>query len=219
MTYASIDEWIKEFYDYAVEAGFPREVFFSQDNCARYVDTAIDGYRDYPLFCSLFGGRYNAEQLTKMMTVDFTSRLRKAAGIASSAEYESVILIEPPHAKKESLRQYAKVARLSDYAMLLKPATYRQEAYESYATKKREAYMDDRTWYMYVFATRLDMQHKGYGKKLMNLICAFARDKGYRICLETNLDGNIAMYEHFGFKLMDSSTYKGKMGHYVLLFG
>ncbi len=218
MICANIDTRIREFYEYAVQNGFSEDLFLQEENRERFVATALDGYRDYPLFVYVFGGKYDEKAFSRMMSIDIKSRLCTTAGIASSTDFESVMLIEPPRTKKTGMLQYVKVATPKSYSLLLEPAMYRQEAFERYALKMRKDFLDDKTWYMYIFATKKEYQHRGYGKKLMNVILPYAESKGFRICLETNHLDNITLYEHFGFELMSLSVYKDELEHCVMLY-
>ncbi len=217
MSFASSDVWIEEFYKYAAGHGVSEELFFSEKNYDRFIETSVDGFREYPLFLHAFGGRYEEKTLERMMSVDFKSRLGVTAGIASSG-YESVMLIEPPQAKKTGMLNYFRVADAGAYSLLLKPAMYRLEDFERFAMEKRKFFLDDRTIYLYLFVTKKECQGKGYGKSLMKPVLSFADLNGYRVCLETNSEGNIAMYEHFGFGPVDMSKYKDVMTHCVMIY-
>lgn len=217
MSFTNSNRFLQEFREYALQEGFLPEQLLQADNVERYVATSVDAYRDYPLFTRLFGGKYDAKTLRRMMSVDFRSRLATVAGIAGSG-YGAVLLAEPPLTKKTGMAQYFKVAKVSDFGLLFHRTTYRQEDYEKFALTRRQPYLNEKTWYLYVFATRKDAQRQGYGKQLMQCMLSFADKRGYQICLETNLEKNVAMYEHFGFQLVDSSTYKGTLEHYVMVY-
>ena len=74
-----------------------------------------------------------------------------------------------------------------------------------------------KTWYIYIFTTQKKYQRQGYGKKLMEVVSSFAKENEYRIVLETDRLENVAMYEGFGFTLMDASIYNN-LNHYVMLW-
>lgn len=63
-----------------------------------------------------------------------------------------------------------------------------------------------------------EFQRQGYGKRLFGLLMDFAKKNDYEICLETNKESNIALYESFGFQLVESLVYKKQLGHYVMFF-
>lgn len=216
MNTARSENQIKEFYGFASEQGVSEYLFFRAGNYERYIETAVDGYNGYPLFLHVFGGKYDEKTLERMMSVDFMSRLDTMAGIASS-DHESVMMIEPPGTQKTGMMQYVRVADFGAYTLLFKPAMYRLEDFEKYALEKRKKFLDEKTWYIYLFATKKEFQGCGYGNKLMNTVLSFADDKGCNICLETNSEGNIAMYEHFGFVSEDMSEYKD-MKHCVMVY-
>ncbi len=219
MLCTSIEESIEEFYEHALQEGILRDQLFSSENYKDYIATSVDGYRSYPLFVDMFKGNFNENVLSRMMNIDYKCRIGRVAGIASGENYESVMLLEPPCTEKTGMLHYLKIARPSDYTLLFRPALHRQQRYEEYALSKRLPYLDERTWYIYVFVTRREYQRHGYGKKLMHAACSFADKKGARVCLETNQTQNVAMYEQFGFKLMDTSVYKNRMDHFVMVYG
>ncbi len=219
MLCTSSEDNIEEFYRHALSEGISKEQLFSSDNLKEYIDTSVDGYRKYPLFVDMFKGNYNEAVLSRMMNIDYKSRIGRIAGIASSENYESVMLLEPPCSEKVSMLQYFKIAKISDYMLYFRPSLHRQQNYEDYALSKRKPYLDEKTWYVYVFVTKGEFQRHGYGKKLMHVACSFADKTGTRICLETNQDANVAMYEQFGFKLKDTSVYKNRMDHFVMVYG
>lgn len=210
------NRYSEEFVNYCLQKGFPEKLFFNEANLDEYIETVVDAYNGYPVFLHVFNGKYDAKTLTRMLRVDFKSRVGKTLGIATD-NYESVLLFEPPKNPKTGIVQYIKTADLSSIPLFFKSATSRMGAFEEYALKKRRTYLDDKTWYIYIFTTKKAYQRRGYGKGLMNLLVSFAKERGYRLCLETNLAANIKLYESFGFSLMDSSVYKGRLEHYVML--
>lgn len=212
------DPYIRSFYDHAVRKGFSSDCLFGEKNLERYIETSVDAYRDYALFDHVFKGKYDPELFSHMMNVDLRSRLGSLAGIASSERYESVMLAEPPKAEKTGMADYFGVARPEDFKLLLQPIIYRLESFEKYAREKREEFINDKTWYIYVFATKTEYQGKGYGKKLMELLLSFADENGFRICLETNEKDNLELYEHFGFKTVKRSMYQNTLEHYNMIF-
>ncbi|MBO5552074.1 MAG: GNAT family N-acetyltransferase [Lachnospiraceae bacterium] len=214
-------DYLKELYGYALQNGFEKASFLSKRNMDRFIETTVDGYSDYPLVLHDFGGRFNEKALRtmrQMFSLDFRTRLRTTAGLACSGRFESVLTAEPPMTEQTGLLQYLKASKAGDYLLMLKPSFYRQDAYERFALKKRQPYMDDNTWYIYIFVTKKNYQKRGYGKKLLSLMCSYADKYGYRICLETDLEDNVALYEHFGFHLMDASVYKNRLKHFVMLY-
>ena len=217
MNYTNSNAYIKELYAFLEDNGLDKNTFLAINNIDKYIETSIDGYSGYPLFLKIFNGKYNKKILKKLMGVDYKSRLNNAVGISSSPNYESVMIVIPPNAKKIGMSDYFKIASPSDYTLLLKPCMYRQEKYEKYSEKKRMPYIDNNTWYIYVFATKKKFQRQGYGKKIMNLFLAYIDKNNYNLCLETDLEDNIVMYEKFGFRTVDVSVYRDTLKHYIMI--
>ena len=173
----------------------------TNENLDRFVETAIDGFEGYPMFQYVFNGRFNAELLRRQIAIDLRTGSGTVAGVTSSEQYESVMIISPPLVPEIGIIKYVRAIHPKDYPIFFKSATKRQVKYEKYAYKKREGFLDDKTWYIYIFVTKNRFKRQGYGKRLIKLIKDFADTNGYRLILETDLDENIAMYEKFGFSL------------------
>ena len=212
------DEYLGEFRDFCLKQGFPEEQFLSRDNLERFVETAVDAYSEYPLHLHVFDGAVDTGLLTRMMVIDMKSRLDKTVGLCTGG-CESVMLVEAPMTKKTGVLEYIREIDIHSLRLLIRQETLREEHFESYALKKRKPYMDDRTWYIYIFATKRAFQRQGHGKKLMHLMRSFADAHDYHICLETNKEANVAMYEAFGFQLMETTVYHHSVDHYVLRYG
>ncbi len=125
------NKYIKEFVDYCLQSGYSEGLFLNERNVDEYVETSVDAYNGYPLFLDVFGG-YDAKTYTRMLRVDFKSRLGKTLGIATD-NYESVLLFEPPEVPKTGMIQYLKAADMSSIPLFFKPATVRLDSFEKYA--------------------------------------------------------------------------------------
>ncbi len=211
--------YIRELYEFAVGHGVPEKCLFCKENLEEYIRTAVDGYSRYSLFQQVFRGNYEPAVFTRMMSVDFRSRLDMMAGISDSEEFHSVMLIEPPLTRKTSMSDYFRIARPKDFSLLFHPVIYRLDEFEKFALEKRKPYLDEKTWYLYIFATREGEQGKGYGGKLLRILRGFADERGYRICLETNDPDNVGLYERFGYQLVDQSRYQDVLDHFDMVYG
>ena len=200
-----MDKYINEFREYCLLQGIREELFMTAENLDRYAETAVDAYREYPLVVHAFGGTVDPDKLFKMFYVDHKSRMNKSLGIAGDA-YEAVMIVEPPLAPKTGVLQCLREADIHSLRLLLSRETIEMEHFESFALHERKPFLDDMTWYIYVFATKKAFQRQGHGKKLMRMIRSFADENGYHICLETNLKDNVPMYEMFASLLPLYST-------------
>lgn len=143
----------KQFLDYCLNKGMDKTLFLNKDNLERYAETTSSGYNGYPLFDYSFHNKFNENECYKMLKVDFKSRLGKTIGIATP-NYESILMIEAPLTKLTGAWQYVRSVNLSNFYLLFTPTTNRQNAFEKYALKQREEYLDANTWYLYIFVTK-----------------------------------------------------------------
>ncbi len=58
-------------------------------------------------------------------------------------------------------------------------------------------------WYLANIGIDPEHQGKGYGSKLIKPMLERIEREKYPVFLETNFEGNVALYEHLGFKLID----------------
>ncbi len=210
-------EFREKFHSFCLDNGISPDRLFSETNWSKYVDTAVDGFTDYPLFLDVCRGTYKAKTIKKIFGVDARSRLNTTLGLATD-EYESILLIEPPSMRKVGFLDYARVVKLNELHLLFIPISVRQQNFENFAKRKRKLFLDDRTIYAYMFATQMKYQRQGYGKKLFSILIRFAKENGYRICLETNKKDNAPLYEKFGFEVALEDVYKNRVEHLVMIF-
>ena len=58
-------------------------------------------------------------------------------------------------------------------------------------------------WYLANIGIDPDHQGKGFGSKLIKPMLKRIEDEGYPVFLETNFEGNVSLYEHLGFEVID----------------
>lgn len=63
--------------------------------------------------------------------------------------------------------------------------------------------------YLQVIGTRPEAQGQGYGAALLRDVCAYADAAGLHTYLETMTYGNVALYEHFGFSVLEEVEFPG----------
>lgn len=65
--------------------------------------------------------------------------------------------------------------------------------------------MKEPHWYLACIGVDPDHQGKGYGSKLIKPMLKRIEKEGYPVFLETNFEGNVGLYEHLGFELIDET--------------
>jgi ribosomal protein S18 acetylase RimI-like enzyme len=69
--------------------------------------------------------------------------------------------------------------------------------------KKHKEIMKEPHWYLANIGVDPKYQGKGYGSTLIKPMLEYIEKKGYPVYLETNFQGNIGLYEHLGFEVID----------------
>lgn len=89
--------------------------------------------------------------------------------------------------------------------------------YEAYAMKLKAKYSDDNCWYLYSLTVHPKCQHKGLANTVLRPMFDFFDATGQACYLETNKLSNVAMYEHYGFKLLETGKIpKTDVAHYAM---
>ena len=70
-------------------------------------------------------------------------------------------------------------------------------------TKLHKTLVTEPHWYLANIGVDYEHQGKGFGSKLLKPMLKRIEDEGYPVFLETNFEGNVALYEHLGFEVID----------------
>ncbi len=70
-------------------------------------------------------------------------------------------------------------------------------------TKLHKTLVKEPHWYLANIGIDTDYQGKGFGSKLLKPMLKRIKDEGYSVFLETNFEGNVGLYEHLGFEVID----------------
>ena len=80
------------------------------------------------------------------------------------------------------------------------------ETLDKYVEKKHIELAPPKHWYLAGLAVDPEHQGKGYGSKLLNETLSNIDEEGLPCYLETEGEKNVAMYKHFGFKVIEEFT-------------
>ncbi|MCK5141051.1 MAG: GNAT family N-acetyltransferase [Candidatus Heimdallarchaeota archaeon] len=72
-------------------------------------------------------------------------------------------------------------------------------------TQIHKGLMKEPHWYLANIGVDTEFQGKGYGSKLIKPMLERIEKTGYPVFLETNFEGNVGLYEHLGFDLIDET--------------
>ena len=181
------------------------------------LDSVALAYKDYPMFNYVFGNNGNIEPIKQIYKSSVTTSDFICLGVKVDGDYQAVAIFAKPNYKGVPTLQFLMNGGIK---LLLKHSfgmAIRLLNYENNAMKVKSKYSNSNCWYLYSLTVHPDHQHKGLGSKVMQPMLDFFDATGQSCYLETNKDDNIAMYEHFGFELMEKGYIpKTNVVHYAM---
>lgn len=85
----------------------------------------------------------------------------------------------------------------------------RQRAFAEYAAEVRRRVVSPRHWYLQLLGVDPAYHGKGYSSRLLRPILARADREGVPCYLDTQAEKNVALYEHFGFRVAEEGIIPG----------
>lgn len=83
--------------------------------------------------------------------------------------------------------------------------------------KLKEKYTNNVDWYLYNLSIKKEAQGKGIASKLLRPMLYFCDQEQMKCYLETNKEGNVSLYEHYGFTLEEKDKVpKSDVWHYAM---
>jgi len=79
----------------------------------------------------------------------------------------------------------------------------KMQAYDQYIKRKQKELVPHKHWYLLALAVDPQHQGKGYASKLLNEMLSYIDEEGLPCYVETEGEKNVAMYQHFGFEVVD----------------
>ena len=178
---------------------------------------AMDAYQDYPLHNWFCGGKYDPVASRIVMEISLKTMTEDAVIYADSEELNGFAVWLPlgftgsktlPFLMNGGIRLILH-SGLGIIGRLL--------TYENFAMKLKETYTDHVDWYLYNLSVSGKAQGKGIASKLLRPMLEFC-DRENMVCyLETNKEGNVSLYQHYGFLLEEQKPVPGStVMHYAL---
>ncbi len=85
----------------------------------------------------------------------------------------------------------------------------RRQAFFNFSNEIRARLLFDRYWYLQMLGVDPAHQGKGYSGRLLKPMLARAEREGLPVYLETQLEKNVSLYQHFGFKVVEEGVIPG----------
>jgi hypothetical protein len=174
-----------------------------QEDIGRFANTLADGFSQYGLFKYICNGKYSHSKMETFWAVSLTLLDKDAICIADSKEANSVLIYIGPQSKEPGLMEYIKAGGIKMLFKLGIRSAVKLLKFDIKAQEAAKKYKNGNCGYLMAFATRLNKQGQHYGKPLMNALLQHLNSSGEECYLETLKDGNVDLYKHFSFELME----------------
>ena len=184
----------------------------------RLADVAADAYLDYPLHNWFMNGKYDKTASKLLMQISLRTMTKDAVIYADSEEMNGFAAWLPFGftGNKTLPFLYAGGLKLILHSGL--GIIGRLLTYETYAMNLKKEFTDNYDWYLYNLSIKKDAQGKGIASKLLKPMMGFCDDEKMVAYLETNKEGNVGLYKHFGFELKKEELIpKSTVTHYAMV--
>lgn len=168
------------------------------------LNTVALAYEDYPMFNYLVKGNSNAASIKEIIQSSIMASKVDYIGLTLGENNEAVAIFIKPNYKGTPALPFLFKGGLKLIFKHSFGIVFRLLNYENHAMKMKAKHSDDDCWYLYSLTVHPHYQHKGLASKVMQPMLDFFDATGQSCYLETNKSCNVAMYEHFGFKLMET---------------
>ena len=176
---------------------------FKNKDVDRVLNSVALAYENYPMFNYIVSGKSKAGSIKQIIKSSILASKVDYIGLTFGENNEAVAIFIKPNYKGAPALPFLFKGGLKLIFKHSLSIVLRLLNYENHAMKVKAKYSDDNCWYLYSLTVHPDYQHTGLASKVMQPMLDFFDATGQSCYLETNKDCNIAMYEHFGFKLME----------------
>ena len=90
-----------------------------------------------------------------------------------------------------------------------KESQRRHKAFFEYSDSIRKRVLPAKYWYLQMLGVDPAYQGQGFSSRLVKPMLARAKREGLPVFLETQLQKNVALYQHFGFKVVEEGNIPG----------
>jgi ribosomal protein S18 acetylase RimI-like enzyme len=122
---------------------------------------------------------------------------------ATSSKLEGAAVWFSSDSRRESFWGHFISGQFLALLMAGREVTKRQRVFGEYAAAVRQRHVPFRHWYLQLLGVDPAYQGKGYAGALLKPMLARADRERVSCFLETQLEKNVALYEHFGFRVVE----------------
>lgn len=172
----------------------------------RFVTCGVEAFKDTGIYHYLFQGKDYEKKVTLAMELLVKTTGKDGILYADSEEVNGFAQWYPPNFTGVSFWDYAFAGGLK-YLLLTDffGTVHRIDYIEQFSFKKKADFTKNQDIFLYYLAVRPSMQKKGIASKLMRPMLQYADSINRPCYCETYEQKNVKMYEHFGFKQLQST--------------
>ena len=180
-----------------------------------YADCCAQAYRPYPLTDWMLDKYVPTSRFADVWRTNFLCTLSDSISVADSPECKAVAVWMPPGYSAFGTLKYISCGGWRFVSRLP-----RMFAYENHTKKLKARLVGDKCWYLNNLATRPQWQGRGYASRLMSPFLDMCDATNSQAFLETHIEKDVVMYEHFGFRIIGTGIIPGtNIKHYAMLYG
>ena len=161
-------------------------------------------FRDYPM-----SAYFMPDEVKRRKKQPAIYRMLVRSGIkygevyATSEKLEGVAVWFPPESRRESFWDNLISGQFLTLLLAGREVVKRQRTFAEYAAAVRVRCIPGQHWYLQLLGVDPAYQGQGYSSALLKPMLARAGKEGIPCFLETQAEKNVALYEHFGFRVAE----------------
>ncbi len=145
-------------------------------------------------------------KLASMWRIKLCTGVKYGEVFASSKNLEGIAMWLNPQMAETSLWKFIKCGGIKLLFKLGIKSLRKMMHAQNYQEKVRKKYIQPPYWHLGPFGVDPEFQGKGYGSKLLWPMLNRIDEADLPIYLETAVEKNVPMYEHFGFEVVLMET-------------
>lgn len=182
-------------------------ILVSKNNAEPAIEVLVKAFRDYPLFKYYFPNEANREKISyHFLSVVIYAGIRYGEVYATSSNPEGIAVWIPSNNYPVPFWKMLRSVPLSRIFGIGRYGGSKLRHFNDYIDSVHQRVAPFKHWFLQAIGIAPRFQGGGYASKLLRPMLSKI-DKEYLPCyLETIDEKNAAMYEHYGFKIIDISN-------------
>jgi ribosomal protein S18 acetylase RimI-like enzyme len=173
----------------------------------RVIETLMQAFFDDDLWRYFFPERNSRLRvLPRFYNYRVRNGLIDGKILATSENIEGVVILTESEYKKFSWLRAIRTGGIGLYRIAGSEISSKMIEIESYIAARRGECVHEPYWYLGSLGVRPEYRGKGLASKLVRNVLEMCRSQDKLCVLETESEGLVEMYRHFGFEVVDSFT-------------